>query len=107
MIFHYLQNFVSFAGPIKCKNKTLLIRQSNVKNSAGSKLGSSHKTNFRDFSLQLDKSRVKTKKTAQLQFNITDKDRILMDYTFENYTRIISEYLIKQFLSYLDYKIIS
>ena len=97
------KTFVSFAGPIKCKNKTLLIRQSNVKNSAGSKLGSSHEINFRDFSSSnLTNLGLKLRKTAQLQFNITDKDRILMDYTFENYTRIISEYLIKQFLSYLD-----
>ena len=97
------KTFVSFAGPIKCKNITLLIRQSNVQNSAGSKLSSSHETNFRDFSVSnLTNLGLKLKKTAKLQFNLTSKDKVLMDYTFENYTRIISEYLIKQFLTYLD-----
>lgn len=99
------KTFILISGPSYATDKVILLRQSNVKDSTGYKIGSSHEINFRHFYISnLPNIGLRLKKIIILKFNLNKKEKVIIDLIFENYVRILSDYLIKEFLIYSDLK---
>ena len=91
-------------GTVKISNKILLLRQSNVPNSEGSKLNINHEESFQQYvDSNLEQCSIRLKKYMLKNYFLNKINHITMDLVFKKYALEISNYLIKE---YLNHKVI-